>query len=33
MLPVVICDPDAGARAKWMSLLDEVVRAEYRDLV
>ena len=32
MLPVVICEPDAGARAKWTSLMDEVARKDYPTL-
>lgn len=29
MLPVVICEPDAAQRARWMDLLDELARREY----
>ena len=32
MLPVVICEPDSGVRAQWMSLLDEIARREYPSL-
>ena len=32
MLPVVICEPDVGARAQWTSLLDEVARRDYPSL-